>query len=501
MHPTFTSLTASKNAETCTRASGAPLRTVARRIAFAGASLVALSCADAADSDTTALAASVTPEPAPLGAQALTAPETPEAQTQQTMPATPAASPPAMPTPIAPSSAAPIAEAPEGVPNAMATEVTSIDSPPAPAMSASSAAPGPEQPAATASASSSASPPPPTATAEPNVPVPSMPAPSMSAPTPMPTVDQPPLCLRGSGALGRGLSASSCVRLAGGTAACWDANNSGNAAGLTFHGGGEPEAVIQTSGMGYTYAGCVITEKSELQCGFQGALDRQPLDVGGRPVYVVSGQNHRCVLVESSGAHKVLCGSINQPTFTEVTGIPAGRIMSLDAGYREGCAALEDGSVYCWLHESGSFTVGDGNGNFVASQMNFSGPAAFVSTAEYRVCVALEAGGAECNSQTEAWKLPTLYAGNTVIDIASGRDHTCFLLEGGRMHCANSRESSPGAGTATPYVDLVAGWQSWTCGATATGEVECFPFGNQAQATAVALPGGAKAEPSACREP
>lgn len=313
----------------------------------------------------------------------------------------------------------------------------------------------------------------------------------------------PPLCLYPAGPVGRGLNASACVRVAGGNAACGKVDGGLPASfGLTqFNGGSTVDSVLMAGGNGYYDAAAVVTTDGKLYFGSTGAVSATPVTANGRVVFSATGQNERCFLTETNGSHKAYCSPQGAADATEVTGLPAGRILSMDVGYGDACAVHVSGATYCWK-TSGNYVTPGAQGKYEAVAITLpKADAAFVSVSEYRACVAYASGDASCFSNTAAWGFGLgEFSGQQVIDIAGGKDHTCFLTEGGDVSCAGMREDTPSPVAGLPkFRDIEAGWNSWVCGVTNAGDMACFDKGSPAGSlTTVSLP--AAPEAAACVE-
>ena len=313
----------------------------------------------------------------------------------------------------------------------------------------------------------------------------------------------PPLCLYPAGPVGRGLNASACVRVAGGLAACGKVDGGlPSSFGLTqFNGGSTVENVLMAGGNGYYDAAAVVTTDGKLYFGSTGAVSANPVAASGRVVFSATGQNERCYLTEAGGSHDAFCSPQGAADATQVTGLPAGRILSMDVGYGDACAVHESGKTFCWK-TSGNYVTPGAQGKYEAVEITLpKADATFVSVSEYRACVAYASGDASCFSNTAAWGFGLgEFSGQQVVDIAGGKDHTCFLTSGGDVSCAGMREDTPSPVVGLPkFTDIEAGWNSWVCGVTAAGEMACFDKGNPAGSlTTVSLP--AEPEAAACVE-
>lgn len=304
------------------------------------------------------------------------------------------------------------------------------------------------------------------------------------------------------GPLGRGISATACARLDTGAAAC---ENIGGGLATSFAevslNGADSDDVFLASGSGYYRNASVVTQTGALYSGQVNGINEVLAPVNGRVTYAATGQNTRCVLVEESNQHQVLCGSDSSAPDTPVTGLPTGRVLSMDVGYGDACALVDGEGVYCWKTTSNYVTPGD-QGAFEAVPIDLpKNNPTLVSVSEYRGCVAYADGDASCFSNTPEWGAFSIgsFADIQIVDIAGGKDHTCFLDAEGRTYCAKQREDVPTLEGALPaYKDISAGWNNWVCGVTLENDVECFDKANPSSTTAVNI--GGKAAAAACRD-
>lgn len=251
------------------------------------------------------------------------------------------------------------------------------------------------------------------------------------------------------------------------------------------------------------------------QLGDDAALDNKstPAQVHGltSAVSISTGTDHTCATL--SGGTAWCWGRDNfgqlgdddtladQSTPTQVVALES-RAVSIAAGYRHSCAALDDGSAWCWGTDS-SGQLGDD-----AAFADKTAPVrvarldtvAAITTGYSHTCALLADGTAWCwgadndgqlgDNETRAGQgTPVQVAGLTnVVSISAGWRHTCGLLAGGRVWCWGD-DSSGELGDDAPFADkgrpvpvaglggaavAVSAGNASSCAALADGTIWCW---------------------------
>lgn len=164
---------------------------------------------------------------------------------------------------------------------------------------------------------------------------------------------------------------STCAILSGGALKCWGRNESGQL-GI----GTQVDALVPTPVTGlssgvvnvsiHSYGACAVLQTGALKCwgyylgdGDLDAYSAVPVDVlpAGRALSVHAGYGHRCMRTADSS---VACWGEGQggeigdgalvarPMPTPVTQLAVGRVIELGAGIGHACALLDSGEVRCW---------------------------------------------------------------------------------------------------------------------------------------------------------
>ena len=197
-----------------------------------------------------------------------------------------------------------------------------------------------------------------------------------------------------------------------------------------------------------------------------------------------------------------------------------GSVARIAAGWYATCALLDSGSVRCWgdgstgnLGYGNTEDIGDDETPASAGDVQVGGKVASVSVGNLHACVLLENGRVRCWGNNEYWQLgysggatigddenPVsagfVDVGGVVVQLAAGNNHTCALLDTGRVRCwGRGVEGKLGYGSMqtigddeTPasagdvdvggnVVQIVAGWLH-TCALLETGAVRCWGAGS-----------------------
>ncbi len=278
-------------------------------------------------------------------------------------------------------------------------------------------------------------------------------------------------------------SGHNCVRLADGRVQCWgyglfgqlgNGSNSNATAAQFVTGLAGPVRQLATAG----HFSCALLEDGSVQCW--GTNDNGQLGTGAN-------------------------GDANTPQ--SVAGL-GGPVASLFAGDWHTCAVLEDGSVQCW----GRGDWGQlGNGQFVNANtpqnvVGLAGPVSQLALGALHTCAILTNGGVQCWGADKAGQLgvagtqpptstPQTVTGLAapVVQIAARGEHTCALLNDGRVQCwgrNNSGQLGTGDTLQRETPDYVAGLvdvaqvsvgEPHSCALLETGEVKCWGDGSRGQ--------------------
>ncbi|HEX8821920.1 MAG TPA: fibrinogen-like YCDxxxxGGGW domain-containing protein, partial [Archangium sp.] len=290
----------------------------------------------------------------------------------------------------------------------------------------------------------------------------------------------------------------SCALLEGGAVRCWGRNDSGQLGYGHTRSLGDDEAV---SGSGY-------------------------VPFGGRAVELVAGSAHTCALLDTG---KVRCWGHNGHgqlglLHTRPIGddeLPSGdvdvggSVRHLVAGAWHTCALLSTGAVRCWgRNDSGQLglnhtrPIGDDESPASAGDVSLGGSVlqlASSSTSQH-TCARLTTGAVRCWGRNAHGQLGqghthsigddetpatagSVSVGGTVLQLATGAEHTCALLSPGVLKCWGRNESGqlglgntaslstpPGTSVnlgGTMAFHLAAG--AWhTCALPSAGEPRCW---------------------------
>jgi alpha-tubulin suppressor-like RCC1 family protein len=199
------------------------------------------------------------------------------------------------------------------------------------------------------------------------------------------------------------------------------------------------------------------------------------VNVGGKVVDVTVGTRHACALLEGG---RVRCwgfafeGELGYGNQTDVgdDGPPAaagdvavgGTVVQIAAGLDHTCALLDTGNVRCWgsnaagqIGYANTRSVGDNELPFTAGDVNVGGRVIQISTGYQQTCALLEGGAVRCWGQNAFGALgyghqdnigddeAPAHAGNVdvggpVAQLTVGSQITCTLLVGGRVRCWGS---------------------------------------------------------------
>ncbi len=196
---------------------------------------------------------------------------------------------------------------------------------------------------------------------------------------------------------------------------------------------------------------------------------------------ITTGNAHTCVILDdgkiqcwgsnSNGQLGINTSDLNQPL--ENVTLPNGsKAIALGSGYTHTCAIVDNGSIYCWGHNSfgqlGDGTTGPqstvgGESTPVRVNMSMQGNiSAFdISAGDDHSCAIFHDGSVKCwgrnnygqigNGASQSSPMPTnasLPTGRNATDLEVGRYHTCAILDDGSMRCwGRNRYGEIGDGT------------------------------------------------------
>lgn len=289
-----------------------------------------------------------------------------------------------------------------------------------------------------------------------------------------------------------------CVVFASGVVRCWGHNDNGNLGyGHKDDLGDDPGEVptpdlpvggkvvqvasgsshicarIDAGGVrcwGYGYAGGLGYGDKMIQLGDEpGELPTPPLPLDKPALYVAAGRNHTCAVLEGGvvrcwgeGMFGALGLGGTANVFTAETGDVPGisQAVELALGFRHTCVLQEGGVVRCWgangegqLGLGHTNTIGDGPGEMPPAEVNIGGIVSMLAVGLDHTCALMQSGKVRCWGSAESGKLGNyslvenvgdapgemppkdVNLGGAAIDVMAGAEHTCALLEGGKVKC------------------------------------------------------------------
>ncbi len=206
-----------------------------------------------------------------------------------------------------------------------------------------------------------------------------------------------------------------------------------------------------------------------------------PVPLGGEVLQITAGSNHTCALFKGAFAGKVRCwgyngdgvlglGHTNTIGDNEdpkdapflVLDEPNDPVVRVEAGRLHSCALLASGKMLCWgsnpFGQLGNWaagpSVGDNEPPNPAGEVKVLEPGdqvLEVALGNVHTCARLSGGAVRCwgggqdgvlgsgNTMqiggSPGQKAPLVDLGGSVLDLAAGIQHTCALLNGGRVRC------------------------------------------------------------------
>jgi alpha-tubulin suppressor-like RCC1 family protein len=289
-----------------------------------------------------------------------------------------------------------------------------------------------------------------------------------------------------------------CALLESGMVRCWGRNHAGQ--------------------LGYGHTLSVGDDEAASSAGF--------VPLGGPATRLVAGSAHTCALMTTGAVrcwglntwgqlgygHTRNVGDDESPTSAGIVNV-GGSVRELAAGASHTCALLEAGTVRCWgLNAQGQLgyghtrNVGDDESPASAGTVDLGGSAVLLATSStsQHTCTRLGTGTVRCWGRNTWGQLgyghtsnvgddespasTGVSVGGTVLQVATGAEHTCALRGSGSLECwgrnesgqlgqghDTSRSSPPAAPVAlgSPAFQLAAG--AWhTCAGVNTGELRCW---------------------------
>jgi alpha-tubulin suppressor-like RCC1 family protein len=297
-----------------------------------------------------------------------------------------------------------------------------------------------------------------------------------------------------------------CAVLDNGSVSCWGNGGDGRLGNggtsnklsptLTSSLGTGRTAVAVSAGGGHT---CVILDNGDISCwggnsngqlgnGGGGSFMSSPtltnsLGFGRTAVALSSGSAHTCAILDDGG---VSCWGLGTSGQTGLPNVSTGRsstqpanplsptsiglsAVAISSGYAHTCAILYSGNVSCWgLGTSGQLGDGQSTSHFAANPTSSLGARAVgIATGKTHSCALLEDGEISCwgsgangklgnggtATKTEPVSTNSLGTSRTAISLSAGEEHTCALLDNEAISCwgrvgrlgngGNSGSSSP----------------------------------------------------------
>lgn len=272
---------------------------------------------------------------------------------------------------------------------------------------------------------------------------------------------------------------------------------------------------------------------SQAHIGDTESPSSMPVLALGRPVEAVAlGSEHTCAVVEGGTVRcwgRGLDGrlgnlqSVNigdDETAAAATDVAlSGPAVAVTAGAAHSCALLDDGAVQCWgrggqgrLGYGNLNTLGDNEAPASAGVIELGGAAVAISSGDVHTCALLESGAVRCWGQNVYGQLGygdtqdigddespadagDVDLGSPALSIATGKFHTCALLDTGAVRCwgygtfgSLGYGSTALIGNDEPPVEAgdislggkavaIAAGGYGTCAVLTSGELSCWGYG------------------------
>lgn len=206
-----------------------------------------------------------------------------------------------------------------------------------------------------------------------------------------------------------------------------------------------------------------------------GAHSNNHLQLGGKAVQLAVGSDFACARLDDGGVRCFGANDFGQlgQGHTEPIGdgvaaahVPTvelgARAIDLAAGAHHACAVLDGGSVRCWgLGDDGQLglgsvaSIGDDEPPSAVPAIALGKPAVAVVAGGYHTCARLETRAIRCWGRGQEGQLGLgdvetigddeppvavgeVIVGGPVVGLAAGLEHTCAVLEDGRLRCWGS---------------------------------------------------------------
>ena len=280
------------------------------------------------------------------------------------------------------------------------------------------------------------------------------------------------------------------------------------------------KAIVQVAaGLSHT---CALTSEGGVKCwgdNWEGKLgngsvinSNTPMDVSGLSSSVVSisgTHKHTCALTTAGGVkcwgrnwHGELGDGTTEYKVTPVIphGLDSG-VTAIATGGFHTCALMVDGTIRCW-GANWHGQVGDGTNverDIPVGVLGLSEKAIAIATGKYHTCAILESGALRCwgynksgqlgeGPEDDEW-LPVKVSGLSanVAAISLGENHSCALLQNNQVMCwGNNEQGQVGIGnTETQYIPIfvpgmasnakaIITGQRYSCAFAITGGIYCW---------------------------
>lgn len=269
-----------------------------------------------------------------------------------------------------------------------------------------------------------------------------------------------------------------CVMLEGGTVRCWGRNDDGQLGyehrdwigdDETPRSAGDVQVIrgraVQLSAA-YDHT-CALLEDGTTQCWGSG----WSMNAGGRAVPIAAGAEHPWALLEpramrwwgSSAEAELGYGHTHHMSAGDVASagdvMIGGRVVQIVNGDEHTCALRGDGHLRCW-GENDSGKLGYGHTEDIefdelpssGGYVDVGGRAVQLAAGREHTCALLEDGAIRCWGENDYGKLgyghtwsiggnetpgsvDVVDVGGRAVQIATGEEHTCALLENGDIRC------------------------------------------------------------------